>query len=83
MADFMPEAFTMPIPDMIRELQDLGVEQTLISHAEADPRLLAGLYLYVHVEALNMPDPISELIDGNPWHCGHNECHQRKMCVYL
>lgn len=78
MDEFMPEAFTMPLPDMIRELQDMGVEQTLISHAEADSRLLAGLYLYVHIEALNMPDPQRDLSQqeepDDVCHCGHPDC---------
>lgn len=47
------EAFTWGAPRLVRELQDMGVEQTLISHAEADVRLLGALYIYVLVEAGN------------------------------
>lgn len=47
------EAFTMSATNLARELHDMGVENTLIMHAEADVRLLAALYIYVHVEAIN------------------------------
>lgn len=48
-----PEAFTWSAPELVSALQDMGVEQTLISHAESDVRLLGGLYIYVLVEAEN------------------------------
>ncbi len=83
MDEFMPEAWTMAPSAIIENLRDMGVEETLIQHAEVDVRLLAALYIYIHVEAMNMPDPLSELLDGDPWHCGHDQCAQNRTCTYV
>lgn len=50
------EAWTMAPSQLTRELEDMGVQDTLIDAAQVDVRLLAALYIYVHVEAMNMPE---------------------------
>lgn len=62
------EAWTYSEDRLIAELEDMGVQDILIAYAKNDVRLIAALYVYTLVEAMNMPDPLSAVIDGDPWH---------------
>jgi hypothetical protein len=56
MASRYPEAFSWGFDHLYQELQNMGVEQTLISQASVDIRLLGALYIYVLIESEHYMD---------------------------